>query len=556
MKKTTIQSDPCHFSFSTTPENYHHLKFSVNDDEATIALHINPEHSLAGDTPLKLNSYDLGVDIELADAINRLRFEYPNVRVATITSGNPQVFSSGANIYMLKKSSHAFKVNFCKYTNETRLFMEEASRFSDLKFLAALNGTAAGGGYELALACDRVVLLDDKFANVSLPEVPLLGVLPGTGGLTRLVDKRKVRRDIADIFCTLAEGVKGERAKIWGLVDHIYSKSTWDEGIASEARALKKTVRKNLRGIKLQPIAPEQREQGFSYHYVNVDLGPDRVARITIKGPQHCEPSEIHAMLERGEKLWLLQAFRELDDAILRLRFFHREYGLWQLCAVGDKSLILAAEAPLYQALAPDAHWFLREVVLHIGRVFRRLDTSSRTMISIVEEESAFVGVLAELLLASDRSYAKVMPKESGSIALSPMNQNLLATWNGRSRLETRFDGHEHHLKKALERCDTSALCTQEAHQLGILTFNLDHLDFADEVRLFKEERVALSPDALSAMEANLRFNGPENLATKIFGRLSAWQNWVFIRENATGESGALSAYGEGRRPQFDFERC
>lgn len=548
-------SDPQNFSFSTTPKKYRHLKLMVADDEARIVLHIDPNQSLRGDTPLKLNSYDLGVDIELADALNRLRFEHPNVRVVVITSGHPQIFSSGANIYMLKKSSHAFKVNFCKYTNETRLSMEEASRFSNLKFIAALNGTAAGGGYELALACDRIILLDDKVANVSLPEVPLLGVLPGTGGLTRLVDKRKVRRDIADVFCTIAEGVKGERAKAWGLVDQVFSRSAWEQGIKAEIKELKKSGPLGQVGIKLGDISPKTTERGFCYQYVEVNLGAHNVAEICLHGPTSEEPTDAQAMLEKGEKLWLLQAFRELDDAILRLRFFYRNCGLWQWSTQGDMAQLLAAEAPLYQASKPGTHWFLRELALHIGRVFRRLDISSRSLLCLIDEGSCYAGLFAELLFISDRSYAKDVPN-ARPIALSPINTGIIPAFNGRSRLEARFYGHEEEQRAALEHCNKSAFSAQAALKLGLITFVLDYIDFADEVRLFKEERMALSPDALSAMEANLRFNGPETLATKIFGRLSAWQNWVFIRENASGEHGALSSYGEGRRPIFDPERC
>lgn len=557
MPQNKPNKDPVDFSFSTSPAQYQHIKLNVAGDEATIVLNIDPDKNLRGDTPLKLNSYDLSVDIELADAVNRLRFEHPEVTVVTITSGKPQVFSSGANIYMLKKSSHAFKVNFCKYTNETRLYMEEASRFSNKRFLCALNGTAAGGGYELALACDKIILIDDKFANVSLPEVPLLGVLPGTGGLTRLVDKRKVRRDIADVFCTISEGAKGQKAKVWRLVDEIYPKSQWSDGITAEVAKLKNGLTKSdALGIKLTNIAPIKTARGFSYRYVDVELGDDRVSKISIKGPDKAEPTNVAAMLERGADLWILRAFRELDDALLRLRFFHRDHGLLEFYAKGDARLILEAERPLYQALLPDGHWFLREILLQVGRVYKRLDVISRSMIAVVEPSSAYAGVFSELLFISDRSYGLGDANNRAQIWLSPINKGLLPTWNEESRLELRFDGQKDLASTVYEKCDGSPLALTDAHGLGLVTFVLDDIDFLDEIRVFKEERTSLSPDALSAMEANLRFIGRETIATKIFGRLSAWQNWVFIRENATGEHGALVSYGEETRPVFDWERC
>lgn len=549
-------NDPMHFSFSTKPEFYHHLALSINGDEAEITLHVNPDKGLVKDSPLKLNSYDLSVDIELADALFRLRFEHPHVRVVTITSGHPQIFSSGANIYMLKKSSHAFKVNFCKFTNETRLYMEEASEKSQIKFLAALNGTAAGGGYELALACDRIILVDDKNANVSLPEVPLLGVLPGTGGLTRLSDKRKIRKDHADVFCTISEGIKGVKAKEYRLVDEVYAKSKWQEGVKEEIAALKKSISPSVgKGIVLKEIVATENSRGFSYGFVDVEID-DRVATITVKAPSEREPTNIAAMLEKGSDLWLLRAFRELDHAILRLRFFHRDVGLWQLQTQGDRTFVLDAEAPLYDALQPNAHWFLRELLLHIGRVYKRLDVSARSLVSVLTRDSAYAGVLAELLLCGDRSYALDEKSAASSVCLTQVNNLLLPTWNGQGRLALRFYGEDEMLKRVLQKCDGSNISFADAHDLGIVTFLLDEIDFYDELRIFKEERAALSPDALSAMEASLRFPGQENLATKIFGRLSAWQNWVFIRENATGPRGALMSYGEQQRPEFVWERC
>lgn len=544
------------FALFVTPEHYRHITLTIDGATAQIALHVNADHSLRGDTPLKLNSYDLGVDIELADALNRLRFEHPSVSVVTITSAHPQIFSAGANIYMLKKSSHAFKVNFCKYTNETRLYLEEASEHSGIKFLAALNGTAAGGGYELALACDRIVLIDDKNANVSLPEVPLLGVLPGTGGLTRLVDKRKVRRDLADAFCTVSEGAKGKKACAWGLVDAIYPKSTWEEGVQKEVeQLLGASPKETHKGIHLDPIEPKLSPGRIDYQYVQVSFSGDRQARITIAGPEYHEPTNVAACLEKGANLWLIKAFRELDDALLRLRFFHRDCGLIELATTGDKALILEAESVLYQAHAPSAHWFVREIALLIGRVLKRLDVTSRSLFAVVDQASAFAGVLAELLFIADRSYGLADDADLTHIVLTPINAGLLTTWSELSRLAQRFYEKEE-LAAIFKRCDGQPIAIADAFSLGLITFALDDIDLEDAVRVFKEERVSLSPDALSAMEANLRFNGPETLATKIFGRLSAWQNWVFIRDNATGPHGALMSYGEDQRAKFNFERC
>lgn len=544
------------FSFATSPERYHHIKLAVDGDEATITLTINPERGYFSDVMLKLNSYDLFVDIELADAIQRLRFEYPHVKVVTITSGHNSVFSAGANIYMLKKSSHALKVNFCKFTNETRLYIEEASHCSNKKFLCAINGTAAGGGYELALACDRIILIDDKAAVVSLPEVPLLGVLPGTGGLTRISDKRKIRRDLADVFCTMAEGVKGQKAKDWRLVDEIYPKSQWDEQVRNEITVLKKSVTTNSQeaGIKLDDIVATTTTNSFIYQFVEVNLH-NRLARITIHAPREHEPTELAKMMARGSRLWLLQAFRELDDAILRLRFFHREIGLWEFVTAGDPQKILDAERPLYEARSQDAPWFLRELLLHIGRVYKRIDVSSRSLVCTLLPGSAYAGVLAELLFVADRSYALLDANESGRVIFSPMSAGLLPGYNEISRLAARFVGQETESSTAMKYCTCTPINFSKAYDAGLITCVLDEIDFEDEIRLVREERASMSPDALTAMEASLRFGGAENLATKIFGRLSAWQNWVFIRENATGPRGALTSYGEDLRAEFSFER-
>jgi benzoyl-CoA-dihydrodiol lyase len=545
-------TDPSDFSFSPTPSAYRHIELTVDKDEAVIGLKVDPTGGLRADTQLKLNSYDLSVDIELNDAINRLRFEHPQVRVLTFLSKHPQVFSSGANIYMLKKSSHAFKVNFCKFTNETRLYLEEASQFSGLKSLAALNGTAAGGGYELALATDHILLLDDKAAAVSLPEVPLLGVLPGTGGLTRLVDKRHVRRDLADTFAGLVEGIKGKKAVEWGLVDEVASKTQWDDSVKNSVAKLKDlTPAKSAVGISWGPITPDLQADGFFYQYVKVDLKEERAAQVTILGPREPQPRDVEGMAQQGSKLWLIQAFRELDDALLRLRFFHRDRGLLEFKTQGDLAQVLAAEAPLYQA---QNHWLTREIFLLVSRVLRRLDTTSRTILTAIEPGSCFAGVLAEIFLASDRSFGLVTANET-QIALSPINVKLLM-WNDRTRLEQRFYGQKLPIARAFEHSLGTPIGVLRAGDLGLITAALDEIDYHDELRVFKEERKSMSPDALTAMESNLRWAGSETLATKILGRLTAWQNWVFTRDNATGVTGALSAYGEDLRAQFDWERC
>lgn len=545
--------DPKNFSFSLSSKEFRHLSLVVNGDEAVIEIDIKPDESLNGESPLKLNSYDLGVDIELHEILNQLRFCYPNVKAVSISSKNSNIFCAGANIYMLKQSSHAFKVNFCKYTNETRLFMEEASAKSGLKFLAALNGTAAGGGYELALACDKIILIDDKNANVSLPEVPLLGVLPGTGGLSRVLDKRLVRKDYADIFCTLAEGLKGQKAKAYGLVDEIYTKSAFDEGVKTELLKLKagnkKTEQKGIAWPKIEP--QKQSPGGFSYEYVQVHLD-EKTAKIVVHGPKTAEPDNLSAILEKGADLWLIKAFRELDDAILRLRFFHGEQGLWLFDVKGNPHLMLEAEKVLSQS---QENWFLREITLHIGRVLKRIENSSRSIFCLVEKQSQFVGVLCELMLLCDRVYA-LEGAADAHVALSLLSQKNIKGWNDLTRIESRFYGHDAALKNAINHCHGSRLSLEQAKELGLITYLLDEIDYADEVRLAIEERVSLSPDALSAMEHNFRTVGPETLATKIFGRLSAWQNWVFIRENATGENGALTNYGEAKRASFDWQRC
>ncbi|HET6612219.1 MAG TPA: enoyl-CoA hydratase-related protein, partial [Kofleriaceae bacterium] len=504
---------------------------------------------------LKLNSYDLAVDIELADAITRLRFEYPEVKVVVLTADIDRVFCSGANIYMLGSSSHSFKVNFCKFTNETRLYMEDASRSSGLKFVAACKGTTAGGGYELALASDDIVLVDDGASAVSFPETPLLAVLPGTGGLTRLTDKRKVRRDRADVFCTLAEGIKGQRALSWGLVDAVISRSRWDDGIAERARALAASVTVT-RGpkIELAPLAPEISADAIAYEHVEVALDrKERTATITVSGPDSEPPTTVAAMVEAGSNLWALRAFRELDDALLRLRFNEPEIGLLILHTRGDAQRVLAADAALARLAADNG--FAREVLLLQARVLRRLDNTARSLFAVADEGSCFAGSLLEIALAADRFY--MLEDDDGDIGVwtSVANAGALATASGLSRLAVRHLADPTRADAILARGADGHIASTEAEDIGIATVVCDDIDFEDELRIAIEERASLSPDALTGMEASLRFAGPETLETKIFGRLSAWQNWIFIRKNATGENGALTLYGRPERPRFQWAR-
>jgi benzoyl-CoA-dihydrodiol lyase len=515
---------------------------------------------------LKLNSYDLGVDIELADAIQRIRFEHPEVRCVVVESAKDRIFCAGANINMLASSAHAFKVNFCKFTNETRLALEDASRHSGLKSLAALNGTCAGGGYELALACDEIVLVDDGNSAVSLPEVPLLAVLPGTGGLTRVVDKRKVRRDRADVFCTVAEGIKGKRAKEWGLVDEVVPKSRFDAVVAERAKALaswaatEKPGRKGP-GVALEPLAPEVSPGGARYRSVSLELDPAaRTATLTVSGPEGDPPSTPGGLREAGSGLWALRAFRELDDALLRLRVNHLEIGLVLLKTRGDARRVLASDAAL-TAAAAGGDWFAQEVVAHMARVLRRLDLTAKSLFAVVDGGSCFAGSLLELALAADRSYMLEDGEGAVRVEVSPMNGwpdraergGPLPMSNGLTRLQSRFVGEPERVGKVLAL--RGPLDARAAEEAGLVTFAVDGIDWEDEVRLAVEERMSLSPDALTGMEASLRWAGPETPETKVFGRLTAWQNWIFQRPNAVGERGALTMYGRPERPQFDWKR-
>jgi benzoyl-CoA-dihydrodiol lyase len=534
--------------FETHPSRYVHWRLEIEPPVARLVMDVQEERPLRGSYPLKLNSYDLGVDIELADAILRLRFEHPEVRAVVVTSGRDRVFCSGANIYMLGSSTHAFKVNFCKYTNETRLALEDASQGSGLKALAAVNGPCAGGGYELALACDEILLVDDASSAVSLPEVPLLGVLPGTGGLTRVVDKRKVRRDLADVFSSLGEGVKGKRAVQWRLVDETVPLSKFPARVGERAKALASaSPEKKGPGVVLEPLGGTYRDDGLDHRYVTlqVDAG-ERVARLTVRAPDGEEPGTPAAMREKGSELWALRAFRELDDALLDLRFNRPEIGVVVLLTRGESARVLAVDAALE---AGKDDWFVAEVRAHMKRVLKRLDLTARTFLAVIDEESCFAGSLLELALAADRSY--MLAADGGpTVTLSAMNMGPLPMANGLSRLATRFLGGGADELEAGRAYDA-----EEALEKGLVTFAPDEIDWEDEVRLALEERASISPDALTGMEANLRFAGPETMETKIFGRLSAWQNWIFQRPNAVGEKGALTLYGRPERARFSWTR-
>ncbi len=539
-------------SFETHPSRYHHWKLAIAGDRATLTMAVDADHPHRPGYELKLNSYDLSVDIELADAINRLRFEHPEVKALVITADLDRVFCSGANIYMLGQSSHSFKVNFCKYTNETRCYLEEASALSGLRSLAACKGTTAGGGYELALACDEVVLVDDGSSAVSFPETPLLAVLPGTGGLTRLVDKRKVRRDRADVFCTVAEGIKGKRAKDWGLVDGLVARSKWDAEVAARASKLAAAGDDVARGpaVALDALAPTIGADRYTYRHV--DLAIDRAARtatLRIAGPTAPPPATAAA---GGADLWSLRAFRELDDALLRLRFDYPEVAVVLIRTVGDRALVVAHD----EALAKDGSGLAREIRLLQRRVLKRLDNTARSLYAVADTADAcFAGVLLETALAADRFYMLVDGAGAIAVATSVANAGAHPTATGLTRLEARFYGDPAQVGKVLGRGADGPIASEEAEALGLATIALDDLDFADELRIAVEERASLSPDALTGMEASLRFVGPETIETKIFGRLTAWQNWIFTRANSTGERGALTLYGQPERPAFQWNR-
>jgi benzoyl-CoA-dihydrodiol lyase len=542
------------FSFEAHPDSYKHWRLTFEGDLARLAMVVDEDKGLVPGYVLKLNSYDLGVDIELADAIQRVRFEHPEVKVVVVTSGNDRVFCAGANIPMLASSTHAWKVNFCKFTNETRLYMEDASRNSGIRFLAALNGTTAGGGYELALACDDIVLVDDGSSAVSLPEVPLLAVLPGTGGLTR-VDKRKVRRDRADVFCTVAEGIKGKRAVQWGLVDALASKSQFEKVVKERAQKLAEKpgkVKSKGPGITLSPLKPEVTDGSLKYRHVAVRIDRStRVAEITIEGPTGTQPTTAEQIQAGGDSQWSLRAFRELDDAILRLRMHTLEIGLFVLKTRGDIEAIRAVDEALF---GNKEHWLANEILALQARVLRRLEASSKSLFAIADAGSCFGGILFEVALTADRLYMLNDPERPVHLALSSLSGGILPMANGLSRLQSRFLAEPQKAEALLSRKEL--LATEDADEAGLVTMAPDEIDWEDEVRVAIEERASLSPDALTGMEASLRFGGPETMETKIFGRLSAWQNWIFQRPNAVGETGALSLYGKPTRPQFDYRRC
>jgi benzoyl-CoA-dihydrodiol lyase len=544
-------------TFDTDPARYRHWRLDVAGTIATLTLDVSEDAGLKPGYKLKRNSYDLGVDIELHDALNRIRFEHPSVRAVVLTSGQDRIFCAGANIYMLASSTHAFKVNFCKFTNETRNGMEDSSRHSGLKFLAAINGNCAGGGYELALACDEIVMIDDRSTTVSLPEVSLLGVLPGTGGLTRLVDKRKVRRDLADMFCTSADGVRAARAKEWRLVDEAAPPQRFAALMRERAEALAATSPRQAagEGIKLAPLERDVDENGYAYRWVKVSF--DRAARIatlTVSAPAKGGPRDSSEILAQGSNWWPLAMARELDDAILMLRTNEPELGTIILRTRGAVDAILENDAVM---LAHAEHWLVRETIGLLRRTLQRLDVTSRSLFAIIDRESCFAGTLLELALAADRSYMLDLPdtdQAAPRIALSAANFGTFPMNNGLSRLATRFCGEAEPVD-ALKTHIGHSVAAADALSLGFVTQTPDELDWDDEIRVALEERASLSPDALTGLEASLRFAGPETMTTRIFARLTAWQNWVFSRPNAIGEAGALKRFGSGARPQFDWER-
>ncbi len=543
--------------FRTDPSQYKHWKLTFNGPVATLAADFDENAGLRPGYKLKLNSYDLGVDIELHDALNRIRFEHPEVRTVVVTSGKDRVFCSGANIFMLGVSSHAWKVNFCKFTNETRNGIEDTSKHSGLKFLAALNGACAGGGYELALACDEILLVDDRSSAVSLPEVPLLGVLPGTGGLTRVTDKRHVRHDLADIFCTTSEGVRGSKAVDWRLVDAVAKPQQFAAAVSERAARLAAQSDRpaDAKGVSLPRVERTDSADGIGYTHVNVAIDrAKRNATITLKAPSGAQPTDIAGIEAAGAAWYPLQMARELDDAILNLRTNELDIGTWVLKTEGDAAAVLANDALM---LAHKDHWFVRETIGALRRTFARLDVSSRSLFALIETGSCFAGTLAELAFCADRAYMLALPDDADKapkLQLSEFNFGFLPMVNDQSRLQRRFY-EEVAPMEAARGAIGQALDADAAFALGLVTAAPDDIDWADEVRMALEERAAMSPDALTGLEANLRFAQKENMATRVFGRLTAWQNWIFQRPNAVGDKGALKVYGKGDKAQFDMNR-
>ncbi|WP_315702745.1 MULTISPECIES: 2,3-epoxybenzoyl-CoA dihydrolase [unclassified Bradyrhizobium] len=545
--------------FQTDPSRYRHWKLSVDGEVATLTMDVDENGGLFEGYQLKLNSYDLGVDIELADAVQRLRFEHPEVKVVVLRSGKARVFCAGANIRMLAGATHAHKVNFCKFTNETRNGFEDSSENSGQRFITVVNGTAAGGGYELALATDHIILADDGSSSVALPEVPLLAVLPGTGGLTRVVDKRKVRRDHADVFCTVEEGIKGKRAVQWRLVDEVAPNSKVDAKVAERAKEFAASSKRKGggKGVALTPLKRTIDATSVRYGFVNVDIDrAARIATITIAAPEAAPPADIDGMIAQGASFWPLQVAREIDDAILHLRINELEIAMLVFKSHGERAQVLAYDAFLD---ANKAHWLVNEIRHYWKRVLKRIDVTSRTLVTLVEPGSCFAGTLAELVFAADRSYMLIGTIQGDNrpppaIELSAMNFGPYPMSHGLTRLESRFQADPSELERVRDKIG-QALEADDAEELGLVTFALDDIDWNDEIRVFFEERASFSPDSLTGMEANLRFAGPETMESKIFARLTAWQNWIFQRPNAVGEEGALKRYGTGQKPRYDMTR-
>ena len=548
-----------YIDFQTEPSRYRHWKLDVDGEVATLTMDVDENGGLFEGYQLKLNSYDLGVDIELADAVQRLRFEHPGVKVVLLRSGKNRVFCAGANIRMLAGATHAHKVNFCKFTNETRNGLEDSSENSGQRFITVVNGTAAGGGYELALATDHIMLADDGAASVALPEVPLLAVLPGTGGLTRVVDKRKVRRDHADYFCTIEEGIKGKRAVAWRLVDEIVPNSKLEATVTERAKQFAAASKRNGsgNGIALTPLARSFDDSGIRYGLVSVDINrAERIVTITIKAPDAAPPADIDGMIAQGASFWPLQVARELDDAILHLRINELQTAMLLFKSHGERANVVACDAFLE---THKAHWLVNEIRQYWKRVLKRIDVTSRTLVTLVEPGSCFVGTLAELVFAADRSYMLIGSRQGDNRApptleLTAMNFGPYPMSHGLTRLQSRFQADPADLDRARAKIG-EAIDAEEAEALGLVTFALDDIDWGDEIRVFLEERTSFSPDGLTGMEANLRFVGPETMESKIFSRLTAWQNWIFQRPNAVGENGALRRYGTGQKAQFDMTR-
>ena len=539
-------------SFQTHPSRYRHWKLACQGELATLTMAVQAAGAERPGYELKLNSYDLAVDVELADAVQRLVFEHPEVRCVIVTGALERVFCAGANIGMLATSSHAFKVNFCKFTNETRLYIEDASAAGGKRFLAALNGTASGGGYELALACDRILLVDDRSSAVSFPELPLLGVLPGTGGLTRVSDKRKVRKDRADVFASVAEGIKGKRAVEWNLVDAIAPLSKWKEEVARHAQELARpSAARAGKGVELAPLACEREDERWKYEHVELVLEREaRTARLNVRLPASPGPKDAAAARAAGSSWWLFRLFRELDDALLNLRFHEPEIGLVLVRVEGDPAVAIAADA----VLAAGGDWFVREVAHFVKRVLKRLENTAKSFYAVADAGTAFAGTFLELYLACDRTYLLKDDDAQVQLGVSGVHAGLYPMANGLTRLDTRFLATPAAAQAVLAHAG-ALLDAGTADELGLATFAPDAIDWDDELRLALEERASFSPDALTGMEQNVRQAGPETMETKIFGRLSAWQNWIFQRPNAVGDKGALKCYGTPLRPEFDYKR-